>query len=289
MSVRVAEAADLALLRELIETSRHRQVSVGDEDLATLLACRGAFLAHDDGQVWGALGVRQELRPPSLPLDAPDRAYTALIAFQAGRSPSSGMAVLMDAACEQLSGGDRLLIAYGGEPWLDRALIAGGFQLAEQVIFLELTPLRPGMRVLADPGSLVSLADASLLDLKPLAMLDGVSFKPLWHLPEKELAALMLAGRIRVARKDGQLVGYSAASLNPPTAHIARLAVHPAFQSRGIGRALLSDSLNIAMEDGCGRIVLNTQRSNVRSQQLYRSMGFRPTDQKMTVYTRRIR
>ena len=177
--------------------------------------------------------MRQELRPLSLPPDAPERAYVSLIAFRGGRSPTAGMAELMDAVRDQLSGGDRMLVAYGGEPWLDRALIAGGFQLAEEVIFLELAPLRPGMSGLADPGSPVLLTDAGLLDLKPLAMLDGIAFKPLWHLPEQELAALMLAGRVRVARQDNQLAGYCATSLNPPTAHVAAFGRASLFSEQG--------------------------------------------------------
>ena len=69
-------------------------------------------------------------------------------------------------------------------------------------------------------------------------------------------------------------------------AMLARLAVHPSAQGRGIGRRLLMDSLSAAHERGAETVVLNTQTSNARSQALYRSLGFRRTGEIYPVLTR---
>ncbi len=69
-------------------------------------------------------------------------------------------------------------------------------------------------------------------------------------------------------------------------AHVARLAVHPRWQGRGIGRQLMIDALTMAAEGNCQRVVLNTQVDNIPSQRLYHSLGFRPTGEEFVVLTR---
>jgi [ribosomal protein S18]-alanine N-acetyltransferase len=86
--------------------------------------------------------------------------------------------------------------------------------------------------------------------------------------------------------KDGALVGYLALTTKEDVAQVARLAVHPDWNSHGIGRQLLIDGLLAAVELGCHSAVLNTQAANQRAQILYRSLGFHPTGDHFEVYTR---
>jgi ribosomal-protein-alanine N-acetyltransferase len=71
---------------------------------------------------------------------------------------------------------------------------------------------------------------------------------------------------------------------SPFGAHLARLAVDPAFQHRGIGRALVVDLLGQLRRRGFDSVTLNTQSDNRRSQDLYRGLGFRETGQRYPMF-----
>jgi ribosomal protein S18 acetylase RimI-like enzyme len=92
---------------------------------------------------------------------------------------------------------------------------------------------------------------------------------------------------MQVAECAGVLVGYNCIRLFARReAQLARMAVAPAWQGRGLGRALLVDALNAAMLGGSRTVSLNTQADNHRAQQLYARYGFHFTGQQMTVFTR---
>jgi ribosomal-protein-alanine N-acetyltransferase len=69
---------------------------------------------------------------------------------------------------------------------------------------------------------------------------------------------------------------------------LTRIAVHPNWQGYGVGRELLAAAIGKAASHGARSLTLNTQVSNQRSQQLYRSFGFQATAQRTMVYTRLI-
>ena len=58
--------------------------------------------------------------------------------------------------------------------------------------------------------------------------------------------------------------------------------VHPDYQGKGIGRALLSEAVRYAAGEFTV-LVLNTQVNNNRSQTLYRGFGFRPIGMALSV------
>ncbi len=59
-----------------------------------------------------------------------------------------------------------------------------------------------------------------------------------------------------------------------PLVNIHDLAVHPAFQRRGIGRRLLAEVEQRARERGCCRVTLEVLERNHVARRLYRSQGF---------------
>jgi ribosomal protein S18 acetylase RimI-like enzyme len=108
-----------------------------------------------------------------------------------------------------------------------------------------------------------------------LAGLDAAAFPPLWHFGVKDLFEMLMRCRVQLAWWQGQLAGYAALCANNRSeGQLARLAVHPSFQGRGIGRALLADAITYAAQE-FAVLVLNTQVTNTRSQTLYRGFGFR--------------
>ena len=285
MSVTAAMPAQLALVRDLLHTAVRRQVNVGDEDLAGLIEQGSVFLCTDGDEPWGVVCLQSEARPATLPPDAPTRVYLRATAFRPSTSPTAAMQEMLAALQVQPAQRNRLLIAYSGEPWLDRALRGAGLTQADQVIFFALADLPRRSAALGAVAGPAILRSARPDDLDTLARLDAVAFDPLWHMAAPDLVHFLWNGRLQAAILADQPVGYLAMTARESTARLARLAVHPAFRGQGIGRQLMVDSLAAACALGCTRATLNTQASNERSQHLYRSLGFRPTGERVAVFT----
>jgi GNAT superfamily N-acetyltransferase len=60
---------------------------------------------------------------------------------------------------------------------------------------------------------------------------------------------------------------------------VSNVAVHPDWQGRGIGRALLEASLDFAQDHGGTWVVLQVRDSNSSARNLYESLGFQPIGQ----------
>lgn len=301
MPIIQANATHTPQVRHLLHTGRHVYGSFGDEDLPALLDKALALLGEAQGAPWGFLCIQVEDRPTTLPSLAPDRAYLRALALDRGRSPSQDVVALMEVAMQQLHTYARPveIIVYGGETWFIKPLLTAGFVMAERVAFFRLalerratrTPVWPwagGLGSHKPPSEVAQLRAMQPSDIETLAQLDAETFTPLWHFGAKDLWELLFRARAQVALLDDQLVGYAAISVTGDEAHLARLAVHPAAQGRGIGHQLLRDCIAYAQDNHLTAIALNTQVSNERSQRLYRQLGFRPTGLVLSVLTKTI-
>ena len=83
----------------------------------------------------------------------------------------------------------------------------------------------------------------------------------------------LLEGRIRVAVTGEQVVGFSTLLLTERAAIVDDLFVHPGWQQRGVGRALVEDMSVTARRAGRGSIEVD---ANPHAQTFYRSVGFVP-------------
>jgi len=122
-------------------------------------------------------------------------------------------------------------------------------------------------------------------DLPVVADLDAAAFTPLWQNPLDALErALPQATSATVAEDDRGLVGYQISTANPFGAHLARLAVRPDAQRRGLGSLLVTDLVHRLKNKGVARLTVNTQSDNLASLALYKRMGFVLTGEKFPVY-----
>ena len=298
MGVITAAPGDLPAIKTLIRAASRSQLGIGDEDLALLVETGSVLLATAAGathplpgdQIEAVAAFYAEPRPASLPAAEPDRVFLRAAAFRNGVSPSATLHELLDAWRRAPAPRTRLLIAYGGEPWYNRSLLAGGCVLAEEVIFFELPHLdrsAPELQAAAGPAAVrPAVRTATVADIGDLALLDAACFNVLWHMGPADLRQLVLFGHLTLAEIAGSLAGYLALTTRGSIAQVARLAVHPAWSGHGIGRQLLTGGLRTAAELGCRSAVLNTQADNQRAQALYRSLGFHPTGERFEVYTR---
>ncbi len=73
---------------------------------------------------------------------------------------------------------------------------------------------------------------------------------------------------------DGQVAGYCFAQIMRKMVHLLNLAVHPDFQQKGIGRALVNEIISFARLSNKSYVFLEVRKSNSIAQALYASMGF---------------
>ena len=95
---------------------------------------------------------------------------------------------------------------------------------------------------------------------------------------------------ILVAEEDGKVIGYSYAgmegfdymALRGPAGAVYDIIVDPAYRERGVGRALLSATLEALEAQGAPRVVLSTAERNEAAQRMFERAGFRRTMIEMT-------
>ena len=168
------------------------------------------------------------------------------------------------------------------QDWYYNLLINSGFSSRQSIVMLERDGQAP-----ADISLPAGFSIRNLLqyDLPAVAGVDAAAFEPLWQNSlsslEKAYPQAVLA---TVAEADGQVVGYQLSTRNPLGAHLARLAVRPELQGRGVGRALVADLIQQAQRHAMYHLTVNTQSDNLASLTLYRKIGFHETGERYPVY-----
>jgi ribosomal protein S18 acetylase RimI-like enzyme len=123
-------------------------------------------------------------------------------------------------------------------------------------------------------------------DLPRVVEVDAAAFEPLWQNSLPALSqAFSQAIYASVAEDESGLAGYQLSTGNPLGAHLARLAVRPEAQGRGIASALISDLMDhVCGDENLLRITVNTQSDNTTSLALYEKIGFRRTGEQYPIY-----
>lgn len=83
-----------------------------------------------------------------------------------------------------------------------------------------------------------------------------------------------------VAETDGTIAGFLVLARRPGHLLLENVAVHPAFQGRGIGRRLLALAETRAAEHGFHTIRLYTHAVMVENQRLYERLGYVETERR---------
>jgi GNAT superfamily N-acetyltransferase len=128
-------------------------------------------------------------------------------------------------------------------------------------------------------------------DLPTVLEVDGAAFDRFWRFDAASLADARTAtphSRFRVATLDRTVVGYHVTGRAGTLGYLQRLAVHPVHNGRGIGTALVGDSLDWCRHHGCASVLVNTQEVNQRALSLYEHLGFRPEPSGLAVLERRL-
>jgi ribosomal protein S18 acetylase RimI-like enzyme len=232
------------------------------------------YILESQGQVLATLGC-----PP----DPPSVAWIRLFANSGKISSKESWLILWDRARSELVGKGRFVAAaIVMQDWFRELLLSSGFTSRQSIVMLERDGGPPIGRTLP-PG--ISMRAMMAFDLPGVSEVDEAAFELLWQntLPTLE-RAYPQAMWATVAELDGQVIGYQLSTRNPIGVHLARLAIRPVLQGKGLGYALVADLIQHAWQNGISHFTVNTQNDNATSLALYRRMGFREVGEHYPVY-----
>lgn len=230
------------------------------------------WLADEDAAVWLALQDDELQGYIGLSRAVAGWRWLRLLGIGDGRRPGVILRELWaraEAACQAEAGaGIAILIL---KNWLPAYFAELGFHYCDDLVMLQ----HIGSRLPPRPDSLARLRPVESEDIAQLTTIDKLAFSPPWQIDRAELwRAVRACAFATVATIDGAIVGYQLCARHAEAAHLARLAVHPAHQGRGVASLLLQELLSDLLRRGISAISVNTQSSNRRSQQLYQRYGF---------------
>lgn len=192
-----------------------------------------------------------------------------------GEGPAPGVTDVRT-ACERLArGGYAEAVTAAIGPLEAQGFLLAGFEVHEKLHLLErdlheLPPAPPAV-----------LRRARRRDRARVLAVDAAAFSEFWRLDEAGLDEALSAtptSRFRVALAesvDDGIGGYAIVGRAGRRGFLQRLAVDPAVEGAGMGRALVLDGLVWLRRRGVERVVVNTQEANQRALQLYERLGFR--------------
>jgi ribosomal protein S18 acetylase RimI-like enzyme len=272
--VRPADLSDHQQLSNLIffENRLHRHL-----DWRSPLEWLGApfYWALDEGgQITAALAC---------PTEREGIAWVRLFVYSGRWSAENAWNMLWSTAKDEIARvGGAKVAAIAIQPWFQNLLAASAFENRQQIVLLEWRYQPSAAREVNG----IRIRKMMETDLPEVEKTDAASFDPLWQNPLETLRrAYAQALYATVAENENGIIGYEISTGSGQRAHLARLAVHPAVQGKGAGRALLSDLFRNLIYMGISRLSVNTQSDNQASLSLYQRMGFVRTGEQYPVYT----
>jgi ribosomal-protein-alanine N-acetyltransferase len=218
------------------------------------------------------------------PPDPPRVAWIRLFAVSSRLTLDTAWNSLWPAALEKLQQMPDVVYAAAIplQGWFESHLIKSGFEQTHRVVMLKCNPARVS-RSSSPPGLIIR--PMNLDDLPAVEVVDHAAFKPVWQNSQEALElAFRQAAVATVGEIDDQLIAYQISTSTPMGGHLARLAVHPQFQKRHIGLAMVEDMLAQFEKRGARAVTVNTQQDNSASLALYERIGFRRTGEEYPVY-----
>ncbi len=168
------------------------------------------------------------------------------------------------------------------QTWFSRLLIKEKFELTHDILMLSWD----GAALPAPTKQpSIHIRPMTLDDIDKVTQIDSDSFSPLWQISNEYLRiAYYQANIATVAEFEGKVSGFQISTATSVGGHLARLAVSPNLQGRGIAYALLHDLVHQFKRRGALSITVNTQENNLASLSLYKKAGFVFTGEKYPVY-----
>jgi [ribosomal protein S18]-alanine N-acetyltransferase len=136
----------------------------------------------------------------------------------------------------------------------------------------------------------IRVRDASLEDSDTLAKIHTAAFRRGWS--EAEVEALLrqsgvsaLVGELRGSFRRSIVAGFCLFRTAGEEAEVLSIGVLPACRRRGIGRALMEETLRRLYRDGATALLLEVDGGNEAALSLYGGLGFEQVGERPAYYT----
>ncbi len=278
--IRQADRKDLSQLANLIhfETYVHRHLDYRPP--LDWIDQRPFLVLEKHGEIVASLAC-----PP----DPPGVAWIRLFAASLRLSAKTAWELLWERALSLLTenGQPHWVAAIPIHNWFAFQLKKSGFAETHQIVMLSWE----GSKLPEKPSPIpANIRPMESKDLENVQKVDEASFVPIW---QNSLRCLEYAFHqsiiATVAEINGKLVGYQLSTTTPLGGHLARLAVVPSNQGKGIGYALVYDLLTRFERRGTRMLTVNTQKNNFTSLAIYRKACFRMTGEEYPIYQYELR
>jgi len=276
--VRPADPKDHQQLSNLIffESRLHRHL-----DWRSPLEWLGApfyWALEEAGQITAAMAC---------PTERERIAWVRLFVYTGRWSAENAWDIIWAAARQEIAqAGGATVAAIAVQPWFQDVLAGSGFENRQQIVMLEWRYQPPFASIMPHEPSGLRIRRMAEADLPEVERTDAASFDPLWQNALETIHKAFDQALYATVIENGQgILGYQLSTGGGQRAHLARLAVHPAAQGKGAGRALLRDLFQYMTYVGISRLSVNTQSDNQASLSLYQSTGFVRTGEAYPVYT----
>ncbi len=264
LSIRQAQSNDTSDLAFFLNQARYVHRHLDWRSTLEWLGEPEFWILERDGMIQAVFAC-----PP----DPPAVAWVRLFASGAHINPDTAWEHLLNHAVQQPTLKPPItLAAISLHDWFERLLLRHGWQIHQQIVTLSWNgELPPGQNLLPDAVIRPILPE----DIPAITRIDNLAFEPLWQLSELGLnQAFELSAFATLMEVQGQIVAYQISTATSFNAHLARLAVQPELQGKGLGYALVLDLLNRLDRLGIWSVTVNTQHDNHSSQALYQRLGF---------------
>jgi ribosomal protein S18 acetylase RimI-like enzyme len=142
------------------------------------------------------------------------------------------------------------------------------------------------------PPTKVETSRLPFTRLQQASNTDVAAFGAVWGIDATTIADMSTATPAHRMRSIGgngpTLNGYAVSGRDGRLGFLQRLAVDPAAQRRGIGSALVADSLRWLARWRCARVLVNTHVDNTAALALYHRMGFVTLPDQLRVFERNL-
>lgn len=266
LQIRAAQQSDRALLNHLLHSNAKMHTHLDWHSPQSWLGKRPFHIVTNGAAAAGALAA-----PP----DPPDTAWIRFAAISNGFTLDQvfdpiwlpTLNALRDLKVRRLA---CMLL----DEWFVPQLKKWGFDQINDVVVLS-RPMRAAIRAPLPRG--VRIRPTKESDLDALFKVDAAFVSP-WHYSKDTLSQAMSQVEFSsVAELHNEIVGYQISSGGKQGGHLARLAVNPKYQGKGVGRVLMMTIAEHFDRLGAPQITVNTQHDNIASLKLYRAFGFQPT------------
>lgn len=273
-TIRPAVLTDQRRLVEMIHAGKHVHRHLDWREPLSWIGSPPFLVLEDGGQILAALAC-----PP----DPPGIAWLRLFALEGNDPEHETWKELWGVAQRELTlQAGITAAAIVLDEWIMPFLEGSGFEFHQQIVMLECSHVEQPQGSI---GNNISIRPMFTYDLQAVTDVDASAFDLLWQNSHPALtSAYRQAMLASVVELNGEVVAYQMSTRSALGIHLARLAVRPDLQGRGVGQALVEDLFHQAARRGIHHLTVNTQSDNAPSLALYKKIGFIETGARYPVY-----